>query len=153
MREQSASPTTPLGSSMCLENLGLINPKSHVIHLQDEINVPTPRRFTSQADDIPQLSQDLIEFVDEQFGLDFSPAGFPKQSVTQLDKDTIELNGQTMKKPFVEKPASGEDHNINIYYHSSSGGGGRRLFRKVFDLHLFQTFICEDCQQIERFRS
>ena len=28
----------------------------------------------------------------------------------------MELHGERIYKPFVEKPASGEDHNIHIYY-------------------------------------
>lgn len=49
-----------------------------------------------------------------------------------VDQDTLQLgNGKFLTKPFVEKPADGEDHNVYVYYHSSSGGGGRRLFRKV----------------------
>lgn len=46
-------------------------------------------------------------------------------------EDYVELDGVRISKPFVEKPASGEDHNVHIYYPHSMGGGVKRLFRKI----------------------
>lgn len=48
-------------------------------------------------------------------------------------EDYIEIRGMRFNKPFVEKPVSGEDHNICIYYPRNAGGGSQRLFRKVGD--------------------
>ena len=49
------------------------------------------------------------------------------------DDNCVTINGVKLRKPIVEKPASGEDHNIYIYYPRSQGGGSKRLFRKVGD--------------------
>ncbi|GMH42191.1 hypothetical protein BSKO_10110 [Bryopsis sp. KO-2023] len=47
------------------------------------------------------------------------------------ETDFIEFKGRKLCKPFVEKPASGEDHNIHVYYPQSMGGGVKMLFRKI----------------------
>jgi len=52
---------------------------------------------------------------------------------TELEEfdDHIEVNGEQINKPFVEKPIDADDHNIAIYYPSSAGGGCKKLFRKI----------------------
>lgn len=60
--------------------------------------------------------------------------------------DYVEMNGVRICKPFVEKPVSGDNHNINIYYPQQmvslsidcatlilglQGGGVKCLFRKL----------------------
>lgn len=47
------------------------------------------------------------------------------------ESDSIDINGVTFQKPFVEKPLCAEDHRVHIYYPSSAGGGQTQLFRKV----------------------
>jgi hypothetical protein len=61
------------------------------------------------------------------------PPGYPDPPGFLESDDWVELDGVRIHKPFVEKPASGEDHNVYIYYPHSMGGGVKRLFRKVAD--------------------
>ena len=49
------------------------------------------------------------------------------------DDDYLQINDVKLRKPLLEKPISGEDHDIYIYYARSQGGGSKRLFRKVGD--------------------
>ena len=45
------------------------------------------------------------------------------------------INGHKLNKPFVEKPANAEDHEVKIYYSSFNpcGSGYNVLFRKTRD--------------------
>ena len=102
-----------------------------VLRVLDGIGIETPFRLLSQRHDVPNLSPLMISKMKQTANADLSPSQFPFGVVQQIDLDTIEKDGVKMKKPFVEKPISGEDHNIIIYYPQSQGGGARRLFRKI----------------------
>lgn len=100
-----------------------------LVHLiLDSIDVPTPYRITVNRDDGPCLPESVMEIVGRDFNIDFSRNLFPREDVVQLDADTIKVGHRIMRKPFVEKPCSGEDHNVFIYF---AGGGVRKLFRKI----------------------
>ncbi|KAF1313511.1 Inositol hexakisphosphate and diphosphoinositol-pentakisphosphate kinase, partial [Globisporangium splendens] len=58
--------------------------------------------------------------------------GGKEDEIEEADNYVI-VNGVKINKPFVEKPADAEDHNVYIYYPTSAGGGSKRLFRKVGD--------------------
>ncbi|KAK3060363.1 hypothetical protein LTS18_008707, partial [Coniosporium uncinatum] len=110
------------------------------LRILDKLEVPTPPRIEINRDGGPTLpSLDLAQTLYERTGVmlegpsDGTGGGMspPKKIESSDDYETLIVDGKTISKPFVEKPVSGEDHNINIYFPKSSGGGGRRLFRKV----------------------
>lgn len=105
------------------------------------MGVPTPKRLEVNRDGGPMLeTAELAEHVYRMSGVKLSgPAdgtdiGAPvsQHVVLMEDGDTLLVDGATIQKPFVEKPISGEDHNIRVYFPKShNGGGGRKLFRKI----------------------
>eukprot|EP01062_Namystynia_karyoxenos_P059220 TRINITY_DN50664_c0_g1_i1.p1 TRINITY_DN50664_c0_g1~~TRINITY_DN50664_c0_g1_i1.p1 ORF type:complete len:1266 (+),score=291.52 TRINITY_DN50664_c0_g1_i1:75-3872(+) len=69
-----------------------------------------------------------------------SPSGdpdFPWPVVSDHDfeetDDAVTVGGVTVRKPFVEKPADADNHNVCIYFPSTAGGGMKALFRKIGD--------------------
>ncbi|KAI5292163.1 hypothetical protein KEM52_006568, partial [Ascosphaera acerosa] len=112
------------------------------LRILDKMNVRTPKRLEVNRDGGPRLeSAALASHLRELTGVqlpgaeDGSGGGTPAPKEVRLsdDQQTLVVDGWTISKPFVEKPVSGEDHNIHIYFPDDPqyGGGGRRLFRKV----------------------
>ncbi|SCV72227.1 BQ2448_4921 [Microbotryum intermedium] len=101
-----------------------------VLQILDRIGVPTPKRLECNRDGGPQLDPSIADTIQQNIGVRVDKPR-PKSEVVMKDEDTIVVDGKAMTKPFVEKPVSGEDHNVNIYFAKKKGGGARRLFRKV----------------------
>lgn len=110
------------------------------LRILDSLKVPTPERLEVSRDGGPVLpSAEVARVLKERTGVkldgnaDGTVAGTPPPKHIELsdDGEVLTVDGKTLRKPFVEKPVSGEDHNINIYFSKSEGGGGRRLFRKI----------------------
>ncbi|KAH8884847.1 hypothetical protein GQ53DRAFT_595929, partial [Thozetella sp. PMI_491] len=111
------------------------------LRLLDHINVPTPRRIEVNRDGGPSiLTPEVAKHIKDISGIVFEPtdtdpeakkAKAPRKVELLDDGDILSVDGSLLKKPFVEKPTSGEDHNIIIYFPKSSGGGARKLFRKI----------------------
>ncbi|KAL4900630.1 hypothetical protein BDW74DRAFT_95119 [Aspergillus multicolor] len=112
------------------------------LRILDHMSVPTPKRIEVNRDGGPTLeSPELAQHVYNLTGVkldgpaDGTGGGALKTKNVALsdDGDSLIVDGKHFRKPFVEKPVSGEDHNIHIYFPKDQqyGGGGRRLFRKV----------------------
>ena len=111
------------------------------LRILDKMGVPTPDRLEVNRDGGPRLeSAQLADHVQKLSGVKLDGPddgtgggmmGLQKVEVLE-DGDVLSVDGITMRKPFVEKPVSGEDHNIRIYFpRSHDGGGARKLFRKI----------------------
>ncbi|KAM4056973.1 histidine phosphatase superfamily (branch 2) domain-containing protein [Hirsutella rhossiliensis] len=107
------------------------------LRLLDRIQVRTPKRLEVSRDGGPQvLTADMAKHIKDISGISLNPTDaeqvLPPRHVELMDDgDVLSVDGALLKKPFVEKPTSGEDHNIIIYFPRSSGGGARKLFRKI----------------------
>ncbi|CAM1511466.1 Fc.00g089790.m01.CDS01 [Cosmosporella sp. VM-42] len=107
------------------------------LHLLDKISVQTPQRLEVSRDGGPTLlTPEMSKHIKDISGVTLEPVDptkvQPPHKVELLeDGDVLSVDGALLKKPFVEKPTSGEDHNIIIYFPKSAGGGARKLFRKI----------------------
>jgi len=110
------------------------------LRILDKSNIPTPKRLEVNRDGGPSvLTADLARHLRETTGVvlegpeDGTGGEMIAPRMVELldDGDTLSVDGTLLTKPFVEKPVSGEDHNICIYYPKSQGGGARKLFRKI----------------------
>ncbi|RPA86476.1 hypothetical protein BJ508DRAFT_411174 [Ascobolus immersus RN42] len=104
-----------------------------ILRLLDMVKVPTAKRLEISRDGGPDLPEDVRELVERKLQYKIPPKDAPEWKApahVELSEDgnTLYVDGQSLRKPFVEKPVNGEDHNIHIYF---KNGGGRRLFRKV----------------------
>ncbi|KAJ9136463.1 Inositol hexakisphosphate and diphosphoinositol-pentakisphosphate kinase [Pleurostoma richardsiae] len=109
------------------------------LRLLDKIGVPTPQRVEVSRDGGSKiLTPDIAKHIKDVSGIALEPTPtepdmrcVPRKVELLDDGDILSVDGTLLKKPFVEKPTSGEDHNIIIYFPKSSGGGARKLFRKI----------------------
>lgn len=94
----------------------------------DHLKVPTPTRLEVSRDGGPKVDNDLVDLMKQRLGIVLGGFLVTPEVTLREDGNAILVDGKVIEKPFVEKPVSGEDHNVYIYFR---GGGGRRLFRKV----------------------
>lgn len=124
-----------LRNPLCINELqpqALLWDRRLVGAILDHMKVPTPQRLEVSRDGGPKLDPELKDLMKQRLGIVLESFQPPPEVLLRDDGNAIIIDGKVLEKPFVEKPVSGEDHNVYIYFH---GGGGRRLFRKV-------CFVC-----------
>lgn len=98
----------------------------------EAIDVPTPKRIwlNSPKDSPPAfISQELNEIVSRDFNVDISSSQYYRRPIgTALTSAGICVGKEILKRPFIEKPANSDDHNIWIY---EEDGMVCKMFRKV----------------------
>ncbi|PWN28532.1 putative VIP1-actin cytoskeleton organization and biogenesis-related protein [Jaminaea rosea] len=122
-----------LRKPVCVNDLALqkiLWDRRAVLAILDAAQVPTPFRIEVDRDGGPGIEPSIGLDLKKRLGVDLLSKR-PIKDCYLKDEDTLVVGDQEIRKPYVEKPVSGEDHNIHIYFPRSMGGGGRRLFRKV----------------------
>ncbi|KAJ2903471.1 Inositol hexakisphosphate and diphosphoinositol-pentakisphosphate kinase [Zalerion maritima] len=105
------------------------------LRLLDKINVATPQRLEVNRDGGPRvLTPEVAKHIKNVSGVSLTPTNPgstpPPEKLEMIEGgNALNVDGSVIRKPFVEKPTSGEDHNIIIYF--PNNGGARRLFRKI----------------------
>ncbi|KAJ3736389.1 histidine phosphatase superfamily-domain-containing protein [Lentinula guzmanii] len=120
-----------LRNPFCINDLipqALLWDRRLVAAVLDHLKVPTPRRLEVSRDGGPKIDDILRDLMKQKLGIVLGGYRVTPEVALREDGDAIIIDGNVLEKPFVEKPVSGEDHNVYIYFR---GGGGRRLFRKV----------------------
>jgi len=120
-----------LRNPVCINELppqALLWDRRLVAAILDHLKVPTPHRLEVSRDGGPKIEDELRDYMKDKLGIELGGYQVIPEVQLREDGDAIIIDGKVMEKPFVEKPVSGEDHNVYIYFR---GGGGRRLFRKV----------------------
>lgn len=101
-----------------------------LLSLLEANNIPTARRLVTQRAGPPVIGNEVKVLLKR---LNVTLPEFSNEYVDakMIDEDTLRVGKETIKKPFVEKPVSADDHNLYVYYPKSEGGGVRKLYRKV----------------------
>ncbi len=104
-----------------------------VYMILDAIGVRTAKRLEIDRDGGPKIDKSIADQIEKELGIRIDKPR-PVGELVMKGEDSITINGKTLEKPFVEKPVSGEDHNVYIYFSKKKNGvtGARKLFRKVF---------------------
>ena len=139
-----------LRNPVCINNLpmqALLWDRRLVGAMLDHLKVPMPRRLEVSRDGGPKVDEDLQQLVMEKHGLKIGGLVVCPEVRLREDGNAIIVDNQIMEKPFVEKPVSGEDHNVYIYFRD---GGGRRLFRKVGLCSPFYSHTSANGRQINQ---
>lgn len=98
-----------------------------VLAILDAIDVPTIPRLVVNYDR-PVLSYEAMKLATRNFGVDFYCSEMFNLKPAEEYAGYIEVNQRKLMRPFVEKPADAENHNVHVYY---ADGSGRKLFRKI----------------------